>query len=342
MSTEARPSNGAARVQSHSGTGLTAESLGDGLPYTIMDVFADRVLEGNALAIFPDARGLDTEMMQRIARETNLSETAFILPRSAQIEDAEGVRVRIFTTEEELPFAGHPTLGTAAYLHLFDPLLRGCERINLALNVGTIPVRFDPRTAEPGVFGTMRQQDPVFGAVISLRPIADAIGLSAEDLDPTAAPQIVSTGNPFCIVLLRSLDVAAKLAIDQRRAQACLDRIGARFFYCIVANEPTRIDAHFHARMQFHGGEDPATGSAAGCAIAWLVEHGRVESGRTVVIEQGIEMGRPSRLFVSASRRDGRTVDVFVGGRTIPAASCRLFLPQYTRFQQAEGRDVPV
>ncbi len=307
----------------------------DGLEYAVMDVFAETALEGNALAIVPDARGLSGEQMQRVARETNLSETTFVLPRDAATERAEGVRVRIFTVEEELPFAGHPTLGTAGWLHLYSPRSAGATRIDLALDAGKIPVTFAPRTGRPGVFGTMRQNDPVFGEVVERMAMAEAIGLRPEDLDQDAPAQVISTGTAFCIVPLRSLEVAQRLVVDQRRARPLLDRLGVRWCYCLVAGASAGSDAEFHARMQFYGGEDPATGSAAGCAIAWLVRHGRVPSGRTVVIEQGVEVRRPSRLHVSATECDGRVTDVFVGGRTVRVASGRLFLPGYTRFQQA-------
>src|SRR6201995_630439 len=126
--------------------------------YAQVDVFAERPLEGNALAIFTDARGLSTEEMQALARETNLSETTFILPRSPEIERERGVEVRIFLTSGEVPFAGHPTLGTASWLYWNHPTLRGSEEIVLDLGVGPIPVRFTaPQPGEQGVFGTMKQ-----------------------------------------------------------------------------------------------------------------------------------------------------------------------------------------
>ena len=184
------------------------------LPYAVVDVFAEHALEGNALAIFPDARGLSPGDMQRIARETNLSETAFILPRDLETERERGVHMRIFTVEEELPFAGHPTLGTAAWLHANHPHLRGSETITLDLAAGRIPVRFRPSTpAESGIFGTMRQNDPVFGATHEPVAIAATLNLTLDDLDLTAPIQTVSTGMPICIVPLRSLEVAGRLQV---------------------------------------------------------------------------------------------------------------------------------
>src|SRR5580704_5334474 len=129
-----------------------------------VDVFAENPLEGNQLAIFTDARGLSTAEMQALARETNLCETTFIIPREPEVERERGVQVRIFTVSEELKFAGHPTLGTSSWLYWNHALLRGAETITLDLRVGPIPVRFTPLNAgEHGVFGTMRQNDPTFG-----------------------------------------------------------------------------------------------------------------------------------------------------------------------------------
>jgi trans-2,3-dihydro-3-hydroxyanthranilate isomerase len=295
--------------------------------YVVVDVFAERPLEGNPLAIFTDARGLSSEEMQGLARETNLSETTFILPRDPDTERERGVRVRIFTVQEELQFAGHPTLGTAAWLYQNHPALWGSEEIVLDLPVGPIPVRFrEPLASEVGVFGTMKQNDPVFGEVHARVELAAALGLSIDDLDPDLPVQTVSTGMAFCIVPLRSIEVAARLQIPQRSALAYLERRDAKFFHCI-----TRADvgtgADWHARMQFYNGEDPATGSASGCTIAYLVRYGLATNGQEIVFEQGVEMLRPSRIYTSATIEDGLLSKVFVGGRTIPVASGRFFLP---------------
>ena len=297
------------------------------LPYAVVDVFAERPLEGNPLAIFPDAHSLSSAEMQRIARETNLSETTFILPADPDKELAEGVRVRIFTTEEELPFAGHPTLGTASWLYLHHPTLRGAPQIRLMLDAGVIPVSFrTPATAQPGVFSTMRQLDPTFGRIHDPAAVAHALGLTPGDLDGNLPVQSVSTGVPFCIVPLRSLSVAHRLAIPQTLARQYLANDPAKFFFCITPSHPSS-DAQWHARMQFYGAEDPATGSASGCAAAYLVHHGMVPSGQEIVIEQGIEISRPSRITASAIRRGDAITDVFVAGRTIPVASGHFFLP---------------
>jgi trans-2,3-dihydro-3-hydroxyanthranilate isomerase len=297
------------------------------LPYSVVDVFAERALEGNPLAVFHDARSLSGDEMQSLARETNLAETTFVLPAE---DEGKGVRVRIFTTQEELRFAGHPTLGTASWLYWNHPTLRGSNSITLALDVGPITVRFNPPAVdEVGVRGTMQQNDPVFGTMHDRSAIATALGLVVDDLDPHHAPQTVSTGMPFCIVPLRSLEVSRRLQIAQREAQRYLDGSDAKFFYCIAPAEMSdNADGpHWHARMQFYGGEDPATGSASGCCIAWLVRHGLALSETPTVIEQGIEICRPSRITAQAKRVEQFVSEVRVGGRTIPVATGSFFLP---------------
>jgi trans-2,3-dihydro-3-hydroxyanthranilate isomerase len=290
-----------------------------------VDVFAERPLEGNALAIFPDARGLTDDEMLALARETNLSETTFVIPRAPEIENQHGIKVRIFLTSGEVPFAGHPTLGTASWLW-WDLFHRNKEVITLDLGIGQVPVRFTaPQQNEPGVFGTMHQKDPIFGPALTsgdLPTLATALGLNPEDIDTSAPAQIVSTGMVFCIVPLRSLAAAHRLRLSND-APALLERIGAKFFYCITPSE----SADWHARMLMPEGEDPATGSAAGCAVSWLVRHNLVPSAKTIVIEQGIEMHRPSRLHACAELIDSRVTNVHVGGRTIPVAKGRFFLP---------------
>jgi len=296
-----------------------------GFDYAVVDVFAERPLEGNALAVFSDGRGFSTEQMQSIARETNLSETTFILPRPPEVERESGVQVRIFTVGEELEFAGHPTLGTASWLYLNHPTFRGADTITLDLRVGPIPVTFSAQEG-PGVYATMRQNDPIFGQLHTPADVAHALGLAADDLDRALPIQTVSTGMAFCIVPLRSLEVAARLSIPQPLARAYLAGTDAKFFYC-TTRAAAGSGADWHSRMQFYNGEDPATGSASGCAIAYLVRHSVARGGHPIVLEQGIEMLRPSRIYVQADRVGDHVSNVRVSGRTIPIATGRLFLP---------------
>ena len=293
------------------------------LEYLVVDVFTRSALTGNPLDVVLDTIGLSTDAKQSVAREFNLSETTFIERRAAHVEQAEGVRVRIFTTQEELPFAGHPTLGTASVLRSIAPEIVHEDALTLALNVGPIPVRFEER--DGAVFGEMTQRDPEFGAEMERAEVARLCGLSVDDLHPAAAPQVVSTGTAFAIVPLRSADALARLDVHQQEATERLRSLGARWFYVLG---PTDGDAPaWRARMQFYGGEDPATGSAAGCAISYLVDRNLVESGRRIHVRQGVEMLRPSDLFLSAKRDGARVTDVRVGGSTVLVAKGRLFLP---------------
>jgi trans-2,3-dihydro-3-hydroxyanthranilate isomerase len=276
-----------------------------------VDVFTDRALTGNALAVFPDGRGLSTEQMQALAKETNLSETTFILPGDPAAEKKRGTRVRIFTVAEELPFAGHPTLGTAFVLRGSS----GSPEILLGLNVGTVPVRFEQPSGQP-LFGEMTQQNPEFGTMHDPADVAQATGLSAEDLDRSVPIQTVSTGMPFTITALRSLRRLESLRLDLNRASEYLARSGGKFFY-FVCRETLDPNARLHARMLFYNGEDPATGSAAGCAAAWMVAHGVADSDERVMIEQGLEMQRPSRIFVRATKQDNHVSNVRVGGNCV-------------------------
>lgn len=299
------------------------------LDYTVLDVFAEQHLAGNPLAVFHDASSLTTEQMQSLARETNLSETTFVIPSADPSLDHEhGVRVRIFTTECELPFAGHPTLGTATWLHLHHPTVRGADSLKLNLDAGLIPVRFRPSSGEPGIFATMRQNDPVFGATYTPAEVADVINIPIEDLLPGYDPQVVSTANPFCIVALRSAEALARLAIQQQRAVAWLRDRDIRWFYCIAPTGNTDpAQPAWEARMQWAAGEDPATGSAAGPCIAWLVRHGLTQPDTDTLILQGSHIFRPSHLTVRASLIGSEVTKIEVSGRTIPVASGRFFLP---------------
>jgi len=287
---------------------------------TQWDVFSSKPLEGNSLAVLSDARGLSDDEMQAIAKEMNLSETTFILPRDPAIERERGIRVRIFTVQEELPFAGHPTLGTAFALRNKNKT----SEVTLELNVGKVPVRFEDASGQP-TFAEMTQVDPVFGAQHDQESVARVTGLQTEDFDPSFPIETVSTGMRFTITPLRSLAVIQKLRLDLHSATEYLEKTGGKFFY-FVSRETVNPGAGLHARMLFYNGEDPATGSAAGCTAAWMVAHGVAQPEQRVLIEQGVEMQRPSRIFVRASRRDNRIVNVRVGGNAVEVIRGEVFL----------------
>jgi trans-2,3-dihydro-3-hydroxyanthranilate isomerase len=284
-------------------------------PFVQWDVFSARRLEGNPLAVFLDGRGLSDSEMQALAREMNLAETTFIFPANG----APSTPVRIFTVSEELPFAGHPTLGTAFVLRGET----GQSEISLDLKVGKIAVRFADRAGEP-TYGEMCQRDPEFGPVHDREDIARALNLKVDDLDPNLPVQTVSTGLPFTIVPLRSLDVARRLNLNYAQAAAYLERSSGKFFY-FACRETVDPKARLHARMLFYNGEDPATGSAAGCTCAWMVAHGVAQPGEQALIEQGIEAGRPSRIFVRGERT-ADAIKVYVGGNAVPVLTGEVLL----------------
>jgi len=314
------------------------------LAMTQWDVFSSKPLEGNSLAVFHDGRGLSDAEMQAIAKEMNLSETTFVLPRDGGTEKEQGIRVRIFTVQEELPFAGHPTLGTAFALRGQS----GAKQVVLELNVGKVKVDFEDGAGQPA-FGEMTQLDPTFGMQHERGAIARATGLREQDFDDSLPIQTVSTGLPYTVTPLKSLSVMQNLQIDLPRAAEYLAKTEGKFFY-FVSRETTDPEARLHARMLFYNGEDPATGSAAGCAAAWMVAHGVAKPEERVLIEQGVEMKRPSRIFVRASyretqrenqrenhrenyretrsdsRSDNRVVNVRVGGHSVEIMRGEVFL----------------
>ena len=287
-----------------------------------LDVFTRTPLEGNPLAIFPDARGLTDAEMQALAREMNLSETTFIFPRDAATEARDGKKVRIFTVEQELPFAGHPTLGTALYLYASEPNPKEAAEIILDLKAGKIPVRFTATSenheqrVDGQVFGEMRQRDPEFETPLSRDEVARVIGIADDEISGEWPVQPVSTGLTFAIVPFRNRQTLSDLKFSYSQAAEFLRKSGANFFYFLC---PERREGQLEARarMFFYGGEDPATGSAAGCAASWMVQHGVAKNDEQVVIRQGIECRRPSEMHVRATREGGRVSNVRVGGYAV-------------------------
>jgi trans-2,3-dihydro-3-hydroxyanthranilate isomerase len=289
------------------------------------DVFTSSRLQGNSVAVFHDARGLSDAEMQAIAYEMNLSETTFVFPRDPAVERERGVRVRIFTVQEELPFAGHPTLGTAFALREES----GAKEVVLELNVGKVPVRFEDVRSETEAglttFGEMSQVDPVFGVRHDYGAVAQATGLDLADFDPSLPIETISTGLSFTVTPIKSLNAMRRMQVNLRRATEYLERHHGKFFY-FVSRETVDPAAGLHARMVFYNGEDPATGSAAGCTAAWMVKHGVAKPDERVLIEQGVEMQRPSKIFVRAAREGDRIVNVRVGGNAIEVMRGEVFL----------------
>ncbi len=279
--------------------------------FTICDVFARERFTGNQLAVFPDAGGMDPGLMQTLARELHFSETTFI---TAAEPGPGGWPVRIFTPAREVPFAGHPTLGTAFVI--WDRFLkRKAESVTLDLAVGPVPV------AVEGERLVMTQVAPEFGAAFSPRAAAAVLGLSADDIDMRFECSEVSTGLWFGIIPVKTLDAMRRIRVNLAEYYRLSRGLEAKAFLAFApgAENP---DCDLHVRVfcdYYHVPEDPATGSANGCLCAWLVQH-RWSGSETVELhaEQGIELGRPSRLYLHGVEQAGR-ITVRVGGRVAVA-----------------------
>ncbi len=275
------------------------------LDFRIVDVFTDRALAGNQLAVVLGAEGLDGALMQAVAREFNFSETTFVMP--ATLEGCDW-RVRIFTPTSELPMAGHPTIGTAVVLRQEGAI---GERAVFELGVGPTPVEVD------GSVAWMTQREAEFlGTQADLDGLARALRLARDDILDSPPAQVVSTGNQFLLVPLASVDALGRASPDFGRWEAVTSVSDLDAAYCFVAGQ----DGAFRARMFAAAiGEDPATGSAAGPLGAYARRYLGVER---LVIEQGVEVGRPSWIEVDAGGPGPR-----VGGSAVVVARGRLDLP---------------
>jgi trans-2,3-dihydro-3-hydroxyanthranilate isomerase len=199
----------------------------------------------------------------------------------------------------------------------------GADEIALDLNVGRIPVRFSTRDGLP--FGMMTQRDPEFGRKHAREDVARAAGLTVDDIADDLPIQTVSTGNAFAIVPVKRLAVLQKLAPTWTNMKAYLEKSDAKFFY-FVSREAVNPEAKLQARMIFYNGEDPATGSAAGPCAAWAVKYGVIAPGQQALLEQGVEMKRRSRIFLSAEREGDKIVNVRVGGHAVEVVRGEVFL----------------
>ena len=269
--------------------------------YVVADVFTDRPLEGNQLAVFTDARGLDDETMQALALEIGFSETTFVLPA----EQGGTARIRIFTPRTELPFAGHPVLGTAWVLGA--PLQRGV--VELETGSGIVSVQLDRDDSGAIAFGTMEQPLPS----IEPYPEADALFAALGITGSRLPVERYDNGVLPTYVCLRSGDEVAALRPDFAALEALEVMVS-----CFAGSGTvwkTRMFAPY-------GGvaEDPATGSAAGPLAVHVCRHGLAEWGEWIEISQGAEIGRPSTLFARADQRDGEVSRVAVGGRAVVVA----------------------
>jgi trans-2,3-dihydro-3-hydroxyanthranilate isomerase len=294
-----------------------------------VDVFAARPLEGNPLAVFPRAQGLKDGEMLAIAREMNLSETTFVLPPS---DPSANYRNRIFTPGGELPFAGHPSLGTA-YVAANEGIVtagEGITTIHQEVGIGVLPIALHVRGGRVESV-VMTQGTPKAGKrVTDVGPLARALGLRVRDVTATKLlPQVCSTGIRSLQVPVRALDLVRELDPDPRALRAVLSRVD-RDAGAYVFSFETEGDADVHARGFFpnHGiAEDPATGSAAGACGVFLAANRRLPPTEPFVIEQGLEVHHPSRIEVTVALREGRPAQVRVGGRVVTVMRGRLELP---------------
>ena len=291
------------------------------LRYHTLDVFTDRPFGGNPLAVFPDARGLDGATMQALARELNLSETVFVLPPE---DPRHAARLRIFTPGGELPFAGHPTVGTA--LLLADLGLAGDEgeRVEFVLEegVGPVPVAVERRGGRAVAAELTTALLPSRGEVrLTRAEIAALVSLQPEDLaGGEDAPESWSCGVPFLVVPLagRAALARARVVPDLLAALGAERAPREIFLFC---REPEHPGAQLRARMFAPGlgvTEDPATGSAVAAFAGYLAARAGSASGeRTWVVEQGVEMGRPSLLRLTVDLTAGAPTRVRVGGAAV-------------------------
>jgi len=295
--------------------------------YVILDVFTDRALAGNPLAIVLDASGLDAAAMQRIAREFNLSETVFLLPPEDENRKA---RLRIFTPQRELPFAGHPTVGAATLFGLMEAMAGKGRQAAFEIEeaVGAIACRTvaSGKRAGRATFDLPRLPQPS-GVAPDAAAVAAALELAPGDVGFEGhAPSRFDAGNAFCFVPLSSLDALARAAADPVRWAAAFGGGLGAFLYTRETADPALA---FRARMLSPGiGEDPATGSAAAAFAGAVMTFDRPADGEHVLrIGQGYEMGRPSVIELGLVVRDGALSAASIGGAAVVVAEGTLFLP---------------
>lgn len=294
------------------------------------DVFTDRVFGGNPLAVLPDARRLDTAQMQAIAREFNLSETTFVLPPD---DPAHTRRVRIFTPASELPFAGHPTVGTALVLARLGEIALSGESTEIVFEekAGPVPVTIRAAAGEARFARLTAPQSPEIRGGPEAGVVASLLSLAEADLDrQSSLPKAVSCGVPFLMVRLRDHDALARARLDRAVFEQALRGTWAESVF-LFTTDLAGIDADFRARMFAPGAgieEDPATGAAAAAFGGWLgTEAGLGDGVHRFAVAQGYEMGRPSRLEIEIERRTGGLEAVRVGGAAVMVMDGTLSVP---------------
>lgn len=293
--------------------------------YELWDVFTTEPFAGNPLAVVPDASGLSNAQMQRVANEFNLSETSFVLPSETAEKNAD-VRARYFTPAQELPMAGHPSVGTVFALEK-AAVFAGRDRVTLTLNVGPVEMTLE-RDGETLKRVWMNQGVPELLETFDEAQVAQALGLAVSDLEPDMPVQLGSAGNPFLLVPVVSLDALARVQVSLSELSRVLrgdhDHRGVFIFTrnALAADVRARM---FGVTNRLY--EDPATGSAHGPLGAYLAAHTDILQGHHAefVSHQGVEMGRKSELFVRLERL-AAGVQVSVGGAAVKVGAGELFL----------------
>lgn len=287
------------------------------LIFYLLDVFAEEKFAGNQLAVFRDAASLSSEQMQQIANEMHFSETTFILsdhPRNG------GYDVRIFTPLSEVPFAGHPTLGTAYVIRNFIAD-KNADKVILNLKVGQIPVSFEKNQT-----AWMKQNPPTFGKTFSIPQLAKVLQLNEKDFDENFPIQEVSTGMPFMIVPLKTLEAVRNSRINLNELQKIANEVhGGILVFCPEAYHKGN-DLNVRVFVDLFGiPEDPATGSGNGCLSGYLSHYRYFGSDKVDTrVEQGYEIKRPSLLLLKAQIK-GDQIEVAVGGKVVPVAKGELY-----------------
>jgi trans-2,3-dihydro-3-hydroxyanthranilate isomerase len=300
------------------------------LRYLHLDVFTAVPFQGNQLAVFPDPGDISTETMQAIAREMAFSESTFIFPA----EKGGDIRMRIFTPGEELPMAGHPTIGSTFALAIEGTIARGREQFVFELGVGPIPVSLE-WDLNGLSFAWMTQPLPEFGAVIEDRAgIAAAIGIDAGSVAAGLPVQVVSCGVPFLFVPIATRAAVDAVAIDRRALARCCAaaRIDELPVFLFTAERNPTDDATAYSRMLAPGfgiAEDPATGGASGPLGSYLLHHRvvPVDVAGAILSLQGVAMGRPSRIHVAIDGEPDRITRVRVGGQSVLVGRGELTVP---------------
>jgi trans-2,3-dihydro-3-hydroxyanthranilate isomerase len=286
--------------------------------FTIVDVFSEKKYAGNQLAVFKDAGGLSDEEMQLFAKEMNYSETTFILSEEKRNG---GYDVRIFTPSEEIPFAGHPTLGTAFVIQQ-EIIRKPIEKVILNLRVGQIPVALSFSKGEVDDLW-MEQKHPEFGAEIDKTTVARSLSIEEADIHDKYPVQEVSTGLPFMIIPLKTLEAVkkARVNLDVFFGLIAETEAKAPLIFCPETYNP-KNDLNCRVFVDYYNiPEDPATGSANGCLAGYLVKHRYFGGTRiNVRVEQGYEIGRPSLLFLKAEE-SADAIDILVGGKVFKIAN---------------------